>query len=114
MKIYLWLVTILVLIWLGYQATSYVVDKNNNPQDIAFFEDSNKKTKAFKLSYKKNGDLIFSSVILQSSIPSVTHWDYYGSTEVVNYKWINKNTILIETKDSIIKIVVPVFKVDGK
>lgn len=114
MKIYLWSVTVILLMLLGYQAITYVVEKNNRPQDIAFFDDSKKKSKVFKLSYRKNGDLIFSSVKLQSSIPSVTRWDYYGSIEVVNYKWENKNTILIEMKDSIIKIVVPEFTVDEK
>jgi len=114
MKLYTWVVTIILSIFLGYQAILYVINNNNLPQEIAVFDDSKKQPKIFKLNYSKNGDLIFSTVKLQSSIPSIIHWDYYGSTKVISYKWENKNTILIETKDSTIKIVIPEFTVVAK
>jgi len=114
MKTYAGIVTIILLIFLGYQAILYVIDKNNISQEIAVFDDSKKQPNIFKLNYRKNGDLIFSTVKLQSSIPSITHWDYYGSTEVISYKWENQNTILIETEDSTIKIVIPEFAVAAK
>ena len=114
MKIYIWVVTILLSIFISYQAILYTIDKSNLPQDIAMFDDSKGQPKVFKLSYSENGDLTFSTVKLQSSIPSTTHWDYYGSTVVMNYKWVNQNTILIETKDSTIKIVIPEFTVTAK
>ncbi len=114
MKIYAWIVTIMLSISLGYQAILYVIDKDNFSQEIAVFKDDKKQPKMFKLNYSKNGDLTFSTVKLQSSIPSITHWDYYGSTEVISYRWENRNTILIETKDSTIKIVIPEFAVIAK
>lgn len=114
MKIYSSVVTIILAILLGYQVVLYIIDKNNHAKEIAIFDDIKKQHNIFKLDYRKNGDLIFSSVKLQSSIPSITHWDYYGSTEVMSYKWVNQNTILIEMKDSILKIVIPEFTVTAK
>ncbi len=114
MKIYTWVITIMLSIFLGYNAILYVIKNNNLPQEIAVFDDSKKQPKMFKLNYSKNGDLIFSTVKLQSSIPRIIHWDYYGSTEVTSYIWENQNTILIETKDSNIKIVIPEFAVVAK
>lgn len=114
MKTYTWIVTIILSMSLGYQIILYIIDKNNSSEEIAIFDDSKKQPKIFKLSYSKNGDLTFSTLRLQSNIPSITHRDYYGSTEVMNYKWVTPNTILIETKDSNIKIVVPEFAVAAK
>ncbi len=114
MKTYCLVITILLAIFIGYQAISYVVENRDLPQEIAMFDDIKGQPRVYRLSYSKNGDLTFATVKLLSSMPSITHWDYYGSTEVMSYKWINENTILIEMDDSTIKIVVPEFTATAK
>ncbi len=114
MKTYCLVITILLAIFIGYQAISYVIENRDLPQEIAIFDDIKGQSKVYKLSYSKNGDLTFATVKLLYSMPSITHWDYYGSTAVMSYKWINENTILIEMDDSTIKIVVPKFTVTAK
>lgn len=82
--------------------------------EIATFSDAKGQPGQFKLTYSENGDLTFTTDKLHSPIPSITYWDYYGATEVRGYNWITDNTIVIETKDSTIKIVIPEFKVIAK
>lgn len=113
MKTYSSIVTILLVLSVAYQGFSYLTQATYFSEEVAVFSDSKKRPDMFKLSYKKNGDLIFSTVKLKSSLPSITHWDYYGSTEVVSYEWENSDTISIKTKDSTIRIVVPEFEVSS-
>lgn len=114
MRIYSIVVTILFVIIIGFQAIAYFVEKRDLPKEIATFQDIKGLSNSYKLTYSKNGDLTFSLIKLQSNLPSITHWDYYGSTEVQSYKWIDENTIVIEMKGSTITIVIPKFKVNAK
>lgn len=114
MKIYCIVVTILLALTSGYLATDYYVEKRDFPKEIAMFKGVDGKSISYKLIYSNNGNLTFASIKPQSNRPSITHWDFYGSTEVQNYKWLSENSIAIETKDSIIKILIPEFTVTAK
>ena len=114
MKIYSVVITILFVLVIGYLATVYLIEKRDFPKEIATFKGVDGNLTSYRLTYSKNGDLTFSSVKPQSIRPSITRWDYYGSTEVQNYEWINENVISIEMKDSTIKIILPEFKVNAK
>lgn len=114
MKIYSIVVTILLISVIGYLATLHFVESRDSPKEIAIFKGIEGKAISYRLTYSKNGDLTFSSIKPQSTKPSITHWDFYGSTEVKNYKWIDENTISIEMKDSTIKILLSEFEVNAK
>jgi hypothetical protein len=114
MKLYCVVVTILLALVLGYLATGYYVEKRDSPKEIAKFKGVDGKSISYKLTYSKNGNLAFSSIKPDPNRPAIIHWDYYGSTEVLNHKWLSENSITIETKDSIIEILVPEFTVTAK
>jgi hypothetical protein len=114
MRLYCIVVTILLALTLGYLATGYFVEKRDSPKEISKIKGFDGKTISYKLTYSKNGNLTFASIKPQSNRPSITHWDFYGSTEVQKYKWFSENSITIETKDSIIEITIPEFTVTAK
>jgi hypothetical protein len=114
LKIYAIGVTILFAILFGFQSILFSIERRDTPMDIATFSDANGQPGQFKLTYSENGDLTFTSDKPHSFIPSITYWDYYGATEIRGYNWITDNTIVIETIDSTIKIVIPEFKVIAK
>lgn len=114
LKIYAIGVTILFAILFGFQSILFSIEKRDIPMEIATFSDAKGQPGQFRLTYSANGDLTFTTGRLQSPIPSITYWDYYGATEIRGYNWISDNTILIETNDSTIKIVIPEFKVIAK
>lgn len=114
LKIYAIGVTILFGILFGFQSILFSIERRDTPMEIATFSDAKGQPGQFKLTYSENGDLTFTTDKLHSPIPSITYWDYYGATEVRGYNWITDNTIVIETKDSTIKIVIPEFKVIAK
>jgi hypothetical protein len=114
LKIYAIGVTLLLSILFGFQSILFSIERRGTPMEIATFSDAQGQPGQFKLTYSENGDLTFTTQKLHPPIPSITYWDYYGATEVRGYNWITDNTIVIETKDSTIKIVVPEFKVIAK
>lgn len=114
LKIYAIAVTILFGILFGFQSILFSIERRDIPMEIATFSDAKGQPGQFKLKYSENGDLTFTTDRVHSPIPSITYWDYYGATEVRGYNWITDNTIVIETKDSTIKIVIPEFKVIAK
>ncbi len=114
MKIYSLIVTMMLVISMGFQVLTFFIEKRDIPADIATFPDSKGYSDKFKLTYSGNGDLTFTTITLQSDKPSITHWDYYGSTDITGFNWIAENTIIIETIDSTIKIVVPEFHIKAK
>ncbi len=114
MKVYSILVSVVLALILGYLAIVNFVENRDLPVDIATFSDFQGNKDIYKLSYSNNGDLIFSTVKLDQSKPSLTYWDYYGSTEVVSYKWVDEKTVSIEMKDSFIRISLSEFAVGDK
>lgn len=113
MKIYSILVTILFVIFLGYAVIAKYFETENLSKEIYILKGKDKNT-TYSLSYSKNGDLIFSLVPVNPSVPPITHWDYYGSLDVVSYEWLDDKTVAIEMRDSILKITLPEFYIEAK
>ena len=111
MKIYSIVVTLVLIAALGYIALIEYVEIRDKKFEVARF-DGNKEL--FKLAYSNNGDLTFSSIMPNRNRPAITYWDYYGSTEVIGYNWIDEKTIVIEMRDSLIQISLANFKVETK
>ena len=107
MKIYSIVVTFLFIAALGYIALIEYVEIRDKKFEVARFDDFDGNKELFKLAYSNNGDLTFSPIMPNRNRPAITYWDYYGSTKVEGYSWIDKTTILIETEENMIRIVLP-------
>ena len=114
MKIYSIVVTFLFIAALGYIALIEYVEIRDKKFEVARFDDFDGNKELFKLAYSNNGDLTFSPIMPNRNMPAITYWDYYGSTEVIGYNWIDEKTIVIEMRDSLIQISLANFKVETK
>ena len=103
MKVYSIIITLLFVCLVAMQVVLYIEKKNNVAERIAILADFEGTDNKFELLYNKNGDLIFSA-IANHSIPKLIYSDYYGSIKVKKYKWLDQNTIKIETRNSNIQI----------